>query len=184
MSPAPACSPVASGREKSPAGAWLSSSSSIPWHRPIRKKGFVNRPSTLGNETGCAQKLPQGSISTGRSFLQPGRSQRMLLLAISSPGTGGTVCNRGGARGEEGVICCSGCRVLRVEDAGVLQIANASPGLASTPRAPGSRLRSLPIPGARGGGGRQIEVPQGPCRETSPLMHLSGQAVPDCQGRE
>lgn len=92
-SPALVCSPVPSGREQSPAREQLSSSS-ILWHQPIRKEGFVDQPSTLGNETGCAQKLPQGSISTGRSFLQPGRSQRMLLLAISSCGAGEIVWDR------------------------------------------------------------------------------------------
>lgn len=97
MSRALACSPVASRREQSPAEAQLSSSS-ILWHRPITKEGFVGRHSTLGNETGCAQKIPQGSITTIGSFLQPGRSQRMLLLAISSLGAGAIVWNKVPAR--------------------------------------------------------------------------------------
>lgn len=71
-----------------------SSFSSISWHWPIKKEGLVDQPSTLGNEASCAQSLPQGSISTSRSFLQPRGSQRMLLLVISSPSAGGIVWDR------------------------------------------------------------------------------------------
>lgn len=73
---------------------------------------------------------------------------------------------------------------MRIDHLGTVQVANAFSGLASSPRAPGSCLRSLPVPEAGGDGGRQGEVPQGTCRETSLLTYLSGQAVTDCQGRE
>lgn len=179
--PSPSGSPGASGREQSLARTRLSSSSSSrPWHQPVKKEGFVN-PSALGDETGCAQELPQGSISTRRSFHHPSAAQGMLLLAISSPGTGqlsGTAAWQGwcvaggkgdlllwvqvlgwelGSRAHERPPRHEGWALKHIPGA------NAFSALASSPRAHGSCRGSPPS--------------QDTGRETRLLTQLSEQAV-------
>lgn len=69
LGPAPARCPRQWGGHRAQLGLFLPPAS-IPWHQPIRKEGFVS-PDTLGNETGCAQEQPQGTISTAGCFLHP-----------------------------------------------------------------------------------------------------------------